>query len=143
MPDKFAIEPANKESVKNIIDGINEYNLGKVSALSQTWTPLDFVIKNEDEIEIGGILAGVGYWKGLEIKIIWVRENYRKAGVGTRLLKYVENLAIEIGATISMLDTFDFQAEEFYIKNGYEAIGEIKNFPPGHKRIYLSKNLSK
>jgi len=79
MPHKFAIEPANKESVKNIIDGINEYNLSKVSALSQTWTPLDFVIENEDGIEIGGILAGLGYWKGLEIKIIWVKENYRKA----------------------------------------------------------------
>jgi len=143
MPNKFAIEPANKESVKNIIDGINEYNLSKVSALSQTWTPLDFVIKDDSGVEIAGILSGIGYWKGLEIRIIWVIENYRKAGIGTKLLKYVENLAIEKGATVSMLDTFDFQAEEFYIKNGYEVIGEIKNFPPGHKRIYLSKKLKK
>lgn len=143
MPNKFAIEPANKESAKNIIDGINEYNLSKVPALGQTWTPLDFVIKDDSGVEIAGILSGIGYWKGLEIRIIWVKENYRKAGIGTKLLKYVENLALENGATVSMLDTFDFQAEEFYIKNGYEIVGEIKNFPPGHKRIYLSKNLTK
>lgn len=41
-----------------------------------------------------------------------------------------------------MLDTFDFQAEEFYLKNGYTAIGEIENFPKGHKRIYFSKKLT-
>jgi len=143
MSNKFAIEPANKESAKNIIDGINEYNLSKVAALGGTWTPLDFVIKDDSGFEIAGILSGIGYWKGLEIRIIWVKENYRKAGIGTMLLKYVENLAIENGATVSMLDTFDFQAEEFYIKNGYEVVGEIKKFPPGHKRIYLSKNLTK
>jgi len=143
MPNKFAIEPANKESVKNIIDGINEYNLSKVSALGQTWTPLDFVIKDDSGVEIAGILSGIGYWKGLEIRIIWVKENYRKAGLGTHLLNHIENIAIENGAIVSMLDTFDFQAEEFYIKNGYEVIGEIKNFPPGHKRIYLSKKLKK
>lgn len=143
MLSKYSIEPANKETAKIIIDGINEYNLSKVAALCQIWAPLDFVMKDNNGIEIGGILAGIGYWKGLEIKIIWVKENYRKAGIGTKLLKYVENLAIENGATISMLDTFDFQAEEFYIKNGYQPIGEIKNFPPGHKRIYLSKKLIK
>lgn len=143
MLSKYSIGPANIETAKIIIDGINEYNLSKVAALGQIWTPLDFVMKDNNGIEIGGILAGIGYWKGLEIKIIWVKENYRKAGIGTKLLKYVENLAIENGATISMLDTFDFQAEEFYIKNGYQPIGEIKNFPPGHKRIYLSKKLIK
>lgn len=61
--------------------------------------------------------------------------------MGTKLLKHVENLAIEKGATISILDTFDFQAEGFYLKNGYEQIGEINDFPTGHKRIYLFKKL--
>lgn len=38
-----------------------------------------------------------------------------------------------------MLDTFDFQAEGFYVKNGYKVIGEIADFPKGHKRIYFAK----
>lgn len=143
MPNKFIIEPANIESSKKIIDGINEYNLSKVPALGQTWVPLDFVIKDDNGVEIAGILSGIGYWKGLEIRILWVKEDYRKAGLGTHLLSHVENIAIENGVTFSMLDTFDFQAEEFYIKNGYKVVGEIKNFPPGHKRIYLSKKLKK
>ena len=51
-------------------------------------------------------------------------------------------IAIEKGAKISMLDTFDFQAEKFYLKNGYKPIGEMKGFPKGHRRIYFSKELT-
>ena len=40
-----------------------------------------------------------------------------------------------------MVDIFDLQAEEFYIKNDYDVIGEIKNFPKGHRQIYFSKVL--
>ncbi len=142
MANQFTIEPCEKENAKKIIEGINTYNLGKVAALADVWTPLDFVIKDENGNEIAGILAGMGYWNGLEIKILWVDETYRNEGLGSKLLKHTETMAKAKGATISMLDTFDFQAEAFYIKNGYEVVGEIKNFPNGHKRIYLSKKLA-
>ena len=138
---KFKIEPCNKENTSAIINGINAYNLNKVTALAPAWTPLDFVIKDEAGIEIAGILAGIGYWNGLDIKILWVAEDYRKSGIGSQLLKHAEDVAREIGATVAMLDTFDFQAEGFYLKNGYEVIGEVQNFPPGYRRIYLSKRL--
>lgn len=139
---EFTIESCKKEDIKKIVYGINEYNLSKVSAISDVWTPLEFVALDENGIEIGGILAGIGYWNGLEIKVLWVEEMYRKKGVGTQILKHVEKIAKEKGAEVSMLDTFDFQGEEFYLKNGYEAIGEIKDFPKGHRRIYFSKKLS-
>ncbi|RRQ50290.1 N-acetyltransferase [Maribacter algicola] len=139
---EFTIEPCEMENVKKIVNGINEYNLSKVPASTDVWTRLEFVAKDENGIEIGGILAGLGYWNGLEIKILWVKEEYRKKGVGTKILKHTEKLAIEKGAEISMLDTFDFQAEEFYLKNGYKPIGEIKGFPKGHRRIYFSKHLT-
>lgn len=138
----FTIESCEKKNIKRIVDGINEYNLSKVSAITDVWTPLDFVALDENGIEIGGILAGLGYWNGLEIKILWVEENYRKRGIGTQILKHAEKIAKEKGAEIAMLDTFDFQAERFYLKNGYEPIGEIKDFPKGHRRIYFSKKLT-
>ena len=142
MKTEFSIEPCEKENIKKIVDGINEYNLSKVPAIADIWTRLEFVAKDENGIEIGGILAGLGYWNGLEINILWVKEEYRKKGVGTRILKHAEKIAIEKGAKISMLDTFDFQAEEFYLKNGYKPIGEMNGFPEGHRRIYFSKELT-
>jgi GNAT superfamily N-acetyltransferase len=139
--DKITIVPCEKQDASKIVDGINQYNLAKVPALSSVWTSLDYVAKNESGEEIAGILAGIGYWNGLEINILWVKDGYRAKGIGTKILKYVENLAREKGAIISMLDTFDFQAEGFYIKNGYLPVGEIQNFPEGHRRIYFSKRL--
>ncbi|WP_062056839.1 GNAT family N-acetyltransferase [Aquimarina longa] len=143
MDDQLIIEPCKKENIKKIVDGINQYNLDKVPALSDVWTPLEYVAKNQKGEEVAGVLSGIGYWSGLEIKVLWVKKEYRKKGIGSQILKHVEELAKEKGATISMLDTFDFQAEEFYLKNGYVVIGEIKDFPKGHRRIYFSKKLTK
>jgi hypothetical protein len=39
------------------------------------------------------------------------------------------------------LDTFDFQAEAFYLKGGYEMFGILDDCPPGHKRFFLRKTL--
>lgn len=137
----FTIEPCTKENTAAILKGINTYNISKVAAIADVWTPLDFVVKNEAGVEIAGILAGIGYWNGLDIKILWVAETYRKTGIGSHILKHVEDGARAKGATVAMLDTFDFQAEGFYLKNGYEVIGEVQNFPQGYRRIYLSKRL--
>ncbi|SNR60913.1 Acetyltransferase (GNAT) domain-containing protein [Flavobacterium sp. ov086] len=139
---EFTIETCEKENINKIIDGINEFNWSKVPANSNIWEPIELVAKTKNGIEIGGILGGIGYWNGLEIKVLWIEGKYRNKGIGTWILKQAEKIATEKGAKISMLDTFDFQAEKFYLKNGYEPIGEIKDFPKGHKRIYFSKKLT-
>ncbi|MBU2928575.1 GNAT family N-acetyltransferase [Winogradskyella psychrotolerans] len=135
------IEVCNKADIKTIVDGLNTYNLDKVAALSNIWTPLEYSLKNEDDAVVGGVLAGLNYWNGLEIKILWIEEDYRNQGLGRKLLNHLENEATRRGASIAMVDTFDFQAEGFYIKNNYDVIGEIKNFPKGHRRIYFTKIL--
>jgi hypothetical protein len=47
----------------------------------------------------------------------------------------------KVGCTMSHLDTFDFQARDFYERNGYELFGALDDCPPGHKRYYLKKAL--
>ena len=138
----LTIEVCGKEDVRQVVDGINAYNLAHVPALAGVWTPLEYVVKSDEKEVVGGELAGIGYWNGLEIKVLWVKEEYRGQGLGSRLLEYVEKVAREKGATVSMLDTFDFQAKEFYLKKQYTIIGELPNFPQGHTRIYLSKKLA-
>lgn len=137
----FTIEALQKENRNTIIDGINTYNLSKVHALADVWTPVEFVTKNENGDVIAGILGGIGYWNGLEINILWVNDNYRGKGIGKLLLQHAEQFATQKGATVSILDTFDFQAEDFYLKNGYTPFGELQDFPNGYRRIYLSKRL--
>ncbi len=140
-PSSLSISEAQKEDIRHIVDGINDYNLNRVAASAPAWTPMEFVARDQRGELIGGILGGIGYWSGLEIKLLWVAEEHRNKGYGTQILKHMEEKAKAKGAIIAMLDTFDFQAEGFYLKNGYEPIGEIKDFPKGHRRIYFSKRL--
>ncbi|TIE22137.1 N-acetyltransferase, partial [Legionella pneumophila] len=53
----------------------------------------------------------------------------------------VEAEAVKRGIPASTLDTFSFQAEGFYLKQGYKHLGTIKNYLEGHDRIYLRKQL--
>ena len=135
------IHSSNPQQIQQIVDGINAYNLQQVPALADTWTPLEFVAQDQQGNTLGGVLGGIGYWNGLEIKILWVAENQRHQGIGSKLIAHIEQVAQAKGATMSMLDTFDFQAKGFYLKQGYSIAGTIDNFPEGHQRYYFSKSL--
>ena len=53
----------------------------------------------------------------------------------------VEEIAKERSANLVHLDTFDFQAKDFYLKHGYEVFGVLEDCPKGHKRYYMKKVL--
>lgn len=73
--------------------------------------------------------------------MLWISENHRKSGHGSKLLNEVERIARDEKCTLIHLETMDFQAKDFYIKNGYEIFGELENVPNGHKRYYMRKIL--
>lgn len=92
----------------------------------------------------GKVFGGIQAFRDTEsiyIDVLWVEESLQKQGYGTKLLTAAEREAIENGCIFSLADTWDFQAEEFYLKNGYERIGELKNYWHGHSKIFLRKNL--
>jgi GNAT superfamily N-acetyltransferase len=102
--------------------------------------PLNYIIK-EDGAIIAGINAELYYLNVLHIKILFVDEKYRLHQLGSTLLKKVEDEAKAQGAEIAHLDTFEFQARDFYIKQGYEIYGVLENCPRGHNRYYFKKVL--
>jgi GNAT superfamily N-acetyltransferase len=88
--------------------------------------------------QIGGLWGmSAGGW--FFVEMIFVPEEYRGRGVGTALIRAAENAARARGCAGIRLDTFTFQAPEFYEKLGYSELGRLKNFPPGHERIYYFK----
>lgn len=89
----------------------------------------------------GGVLADVcAGW--LQVHVLWVDPELRGQGIGQRLLAEAETAARHHGARNVMLDTFDWQAEAFYLRQGYTVYGRLPDCPPGHERIYLRKSLS-
>lgn len=103
-------------------------------------TEFSIFLKNDLGKVFGGIQAFIGT-ESIYIDVLWVEENLQKQGYGTKLLKAAEQEAIKKKCLFSAVDTWDFQAEKFYLKNGYERIGELKNYWLGHSKIFLKKIL--
>ncbi|MBS0636436.1 MAG: GNAT family N-acetyltransferase [Verrucomicrobia bacterium] len=97
-------------------------------------------LKNDSGKVFGGIQAFLDA-ESIYIDVLWVEKSLQNQGCGTKLLNAAEREAIENGCIFSLVDTWDFQAEKFYLKNGYEKIGEIKNYWHGHAKIFLRKKL--
>jgi GNAT superfamily N-acetyltransferase len=119
-----------------------EYNMEKLP--DEIKTPnenVSFIIKDEGKI-VGGITGNM-FWHHLHIDILWVDQNARGNGYGSELLNKMEELAIEKGCRLIYLDTFSFQAPEFYKKNGYEVFGILEDHPKGFNQYFLQKRLNK
>ena len=74
---------------------------------------ISFIVKNEDEEIVGGITA-ITFWHHVHVDFLWVSEEYRHEGYGTKLIKLIEEFAIEKECSLINLDTFSFQAPAFY-----------------------------
>jgi len=94
--------------------------------------------------EEGNILGGItGNTKMhcLFIQFFWIDESLRGQGVGKKLLKMAEELAIEKQCRMIRLDTFSFQAPDFYKSQGYEVYGKVEDFPEGCTHYLLLKRV--
>ncbi|HEY1881624.1 MAG TPA: GNAT family N-acetyltransferase [Candidatus Cybelea sp.] len=119
---------------------IVEFNSSRVPFTQPApFTPIAYGFKNDRGDVLGGITATVYCWRVLCIDVLWVNEEYRGKGLGSKLLEAVENEARRMGCALAHLDTFDFQAKRFYLKHGYEIFGELGDCPPGHKRFFFKK----
>lgn len=101
---------------------------------------LAIFLRDTDENLVGGLI-GSTYWQWLYVDVFWIHESCRGGGYGISLLAAAEQEAIKRGCQYAYLDTFSFQAPEFYQKLGYVVFGELSDFPAGHSRFFLRKVL--
>ncbi|MFE9878057.1 GNAT family N-acetyltransferase [Streptomyces sp. NPDC005784] len=103
--------------------------------------PLHIWVLDEDGALAGG-LVGHTWTTWLHITYLWVDARHRGAGLGTRLLTEAERAATERGCTAARLETWDFQAPDFYRKHGYEVVCVIPDYPPGITEYTMTKRIS-
>ena len=121
---------------------ITSYNNSKVPFIQkQPFINLNFCIKDDSGLIIAAITSLMYCWGILFVDILVVDKKYYKNGLGSKLLTHVENEAKKLGAILAHLDSFDFQAKDFYLKHGYEVFGILDDCPKGHKRYYMKKLL--
>ena len=137
----YIVRNCNKKEEEFLVDRIVEYNLSKVPIKQkEEFISISRIIQIQDEI-IAGIVSRMYCWNCLYIDTLWVKEEYRKKSFGKILLDEVERIAKEKGCYLIHLDTFTFQAKDFYIKYGYKIFGILDDCPKGYKRYFLKKNI--
>jgi GNAT superfamily N-acetyltransferase len=138
MDEELNIVQVDKPEWGIIGPAISDYN--KQQAGEDQAQSLCFVLRAPDEEIVGGVI-GATYWDWLHVDLMWIKEEFRGRGYGQRLLTAAEDEARQRGAKNAYLDTFTFQAPGFYEKYGYQVFGELSDFPAGHQRYFLRKQL--
>ena len=131
------IHPTEKE-IEYIRASLYDFNKKIVG--DDDHTPLNIVEYDDNGNIIGGILGGT-YWGWMYIDILWVQADFRRRGIGSKLLVKAEKEAVRRGCHHVHLDTMSWQAPEFYKKYGYEVIGVLPDIPSGNQKYLLMKAL--
>ena len=138
MKENFEIKYLEKPAWEVIGGGLTDYNTEQAG--DDHGKNLCFVLQAPDGEIVGGVI-GATYWNWLYVNLMWIRADLRGRGFGAQLLNLAEDEARKRGAKHAYLDTFSFQAPDFYRKLGYEEFGRLEHFPGKHTRYFLCKEL--
>lgn len=99
------------------------------------------IFLEDEEGNCQGGLIGMTHGNWLDVEYLVVDEALRGQNMGSELLKRAEQAASDRGCKYVFLDTFSFQAPEFYKKMGYKEVFVREEYPVTGKRHYLVKEL--
>ncbi|MFZ0762614.1 GNAT family N-acetyltransferase [Bradyrhizobium sp.] len=136
MPS-ISVERTIGKTKKAVLGGLIRYNNEKMG--KQKYKRLAVSLREKKKI-VGGIVGEV-WMTVLFIQLFWIDERFRGKGVGTKLIRKIEDEARRFGAVRSYVDTMSVQAPGFYRACGYKAFGSINGYPDGVTRYWLTKTL--
>ena len=131
-------ETAPEATIAEIIAAVRTFN-HETSGLPRGRA---FTVEVRDEAgALAGGLAGNLWGNAFHLSALWLREDLRRAGHGSELVRRAEAFARAQGATVAHVETLSFQARPFYEKHGYRVFGTIEEMAPGIAYFFLSKRL--
>lgn len=129
------LRPCTEQDRQAVLDGLLAYNHRYLKPA----VDLSCCVEQEGRIA-AGILARL-LEDCIYVEILWVDESLRRQGVGRRLLAHVEEKGRALGAKRIELDTFSFQAPEYYPRLGFREFGRVEPYAGIYGRRYFVKEL--
>lgn len=126
------------EDFRTILDGVRKFNLDRTTI--ENPRPVAVFLRDD----AGKIVAGVqgSLWgRSMHIDALWVDDNQRGKGYGSKLMEAIEDYAAAHSHPLVYLETTSFQALPFYQGLGYQLFGELPEISEGHKLYFLKKEL--
>lgn len=123
------------ETINRLLETFN-YKLTK-EAFSNTF--LEVLIYEEEKIK--GVMVYQYLYDRIEIDYIIIDKNYRKNGIATKLLNYLENKYTKINNITLEVKESNNIAINFYLKNGFKKVTKRKNYYKDEDGILMIKNL--
>ncbi len=128
-------DSADREVIASGIRAFNESRAGSSQA-----SPLAVLLKDDSGQTVGGLWGRTSFgW--LFVELLFVPEALRGRRYGVRLLDAAEHATRARNCHAVWLDTYDFQAVPFYERLGYREFGRLEDYPRGHTRHFLRKDL--
>ncbi len=138
-PEIVLTEEVDKQLEALIDDGLSAYN-DAVTGYSDR-RPLSVVVRDPESGEILGGAKGRTSLGLLFVELFWLPERLRGSGLGSRILRMMEEEGRRRGCRSAVLLTISFQAPDFYRRQGWRVFGEIPCDPPGTARVFMTKEL--
>ena len=137
-PDDVTIEVPSSDAdavAAAVSDGLMRAN---VAAWPEARSEPVVLAARVDGALVGGLTGRVA-WAWLRIDRLWVDAAHRGRGIAGRLVQEAEQHARGAGAVGAFVDTFSFQAPDFYLRHGYRVLAALEAFPPGAAHLFLWK----
>jgi ribosomal protein S18 acetylase RimI-like enzyme len=120
-----------------VLDGVRKFNREQTG--NERPRPVACFLRDDGRI-VGGVQGSL-WGRSMHIDALWVDEEYRDGGYGSKLMRTIEEYAAEHDHPLVYLETTSFQALPFYRKLGYELFGELPEISRGHTLFFLRKDL--
>lgn len=133
-------QPLNEDLKRQIYAGFGRHAQATIGH-DEKFDPVAF-IANENGCFVGAIVVEL-FWGALHIKYIYVDDNYRSKGVGSKLMECALKYGQDNKCPFAFVETMSFQALDFYRKAGFELEFTRSGYKHGTSFHYLRKPLCK
>ena len=138
--EHYRVEPGGREDAEIIDKGLDRFCAQFMAPDENDDIPINKKLVDKDGNLIAAVLAEVDADKSTDLNGVWVEEPYRNQGIGSYLLRTIEQEAKEKGSYLFIGDACDWNID-FFKKNSYTVRGELSDYPRGHTAYEIEKRI--